>query len=95
MPQAHNIRVKYNEDELSATFTCPLCKTDWKFPFPARQVFGKPQPSPDVIVSLHLYGTGPEPIPCPEFYYLAFMPCAEAIDDRNVKLILEPVEFPE
>ncbi len=88
MPQEYEITVAYNEDNLSATFTCPLCGKDWNFPFPARQIFEKPWPPPDMIVMFHLEGPGVELTPCPEFEGWSSVLSVEAIDKFSVKLRL-------
>src|SRR5437899_883177 len=61
------IQIKYTEEELRAELDCPLCKQHWIFPYPARQIFGKPYPSPEQLVSLHLYGCGTSPQYCGGF----------------------------
>ena len=63
----YEVQVKYTDGELRAEMDCPLCKEHWIFPFTAREIFGKPSPSPSEIVVLHLYGCGPETRLCPRF----------------------------
>ncbi len=94
MPQEYDITVNYDEESLSATITCPLCENDWKFPFPAREISGKPWPDPVTIVNFHLYlyGAGEFPTPCAGFDPGSHVPCVEAMNDVNVKLRLVPNE---
>ncbi len=90
MPIEYEITVNYDEDTLSATFTCPLCGKEVKFPFPAREISGEPRPSPGTIVKLHLNGVDrADAEPCPRFESSSFASWSvEAIDDVSVKLRL-------
>jgi len=70
---------------------CPLCKKDWVFPFSARQIFGKPYPTPETIVNLHLYGAGKSGV-CDGFDYGNLLPKIERLEDTTVRLEFEPVK---
>lgn len=87
----YEIEVVYNEDQLTAKLRCPLCKTDWEFPFPARRVFQKPFPSPEMMVTLHLYGAGLKPRRCPGFDSGRLIPLVEAIAETKVRVTFEPI----
>jgi hypothetical protein len=63
----YEVQIEYTQGELRAELDCPLCKEHWVFPFTAREIFGKPYPSPSQLVSLHLYGCGQDARLCPGF----------------------------
>ncbi|MGH9428369.1 MAG: hypothetical protein ACRD2L_18950 [Terriglobia bacterium] len=62
-----DLQVRYNEEQLMAELDCPLCGQRWVYPFPAREISGKPCPTPHQIVSFHLYGCGMDPEYCAGF----------------------------
>jgi hypothetical protein len=64
---SHEVPIQYTQGKLRAELDCPLCKQHWVFPFTAREIFGKPYPSPDQLVSLHLYGCGQDAKYCSGF----------------------------
>jgi hypothetical protein len=64
---SHEVPIKNTQGKLRAELDCPLCKQHWVFPFTAREIFGKPYPSPDQLVSLHLYGCGQDAKYCSGF----------------------------
>lgn len=88
----HTITVRYEEDRLRASLLCPLCNENWEFPFSAREIFGQPQPSPEIIVALHLYGTGAKQTQCRGFDVGAVIPRIERKDADTVELTLEPIK---
>lgn len=83
------IEVVYDEDNLNAKFHCPLCNSDWQFPFTARRVHGKPWPAPETIVTLHLYGAGAEPQRCAKFDVNTEIPRADPDPTSETAVNLE------
>jgi hypothetical protein len=63
----YEIEIQYDTVQHRAEFDCPLCNNHWVFPFPVRPILDVPQPTPNLIVALHLYGCGPGGVPCAGF----------------------------